>query len=40
MLYIRVCDLMRLEEKDYFGLAYIDNENNKVGLNFNKSYLF
>jgi hypothetical protein len=30
MLYTRVCDLMRLEEKDYFGLKFINNENTKV----------
>ncbi len=35
MLFTRVCDLMRLEEKDYFGLTFIDNENNKVSWNFN-----
>ena len=32
MLYNRVCDLIRLEEKDYFGLRFIDNENNKVSI--------
>ncbi len=30
MLYTRVCDYMRLEEKDYFGLMFINNENIKV----------
>lgn len=30
MLYNRVCDFVQLEEKDYFGLSFIDNENNKV----------
>jgi len=39
MLYTRVCDLMRLEEKDYFGLTFIDNEKNKVSGNFDKIYL-
>ncbi|CAF3750248.1 unnamed protein product [Adineta steineri] len=36
MLYTRVCDLIRLEEKDYFGLNFIDNENNKCWLNNDK----
>ncbi len=30
MLYTRVCDFMRLEEKDYFGLMFMNNENTKV----------
>ena len=32
MLYTRVCDFMRLEEKDYFGLMFMNNENIKVNL--------
>ncbi|CAF1349802.1 unnamed protein product [Rotaria sp. Silwood1] len=36
VLYNRVCDLMRLEEKDYFGLIYIDNENNRYWLDNDK----
>jgi hypothetical protein len=32
MLYTRVCDFMRLEEKDYFGLMFMNNENTKVNL--------
>ncbi|CAF3219121.1 unnamed protein product [Rotaria sp. Silwood2] len=36
ILYTRVCDLMRLEEKDYFGLTYIDNENNRCWLDNDK----
>ena len=30
MFYTRICDTLRLEEKDYFGLIYIDYENNRV----------
>ncbi len=33
MLYTRVCDYIRLEEKDYFGLTFINNEHNKVRIN-------
>lgn len=32
MLYNRVCELMHLEEKDYFGLTFINNENTRVSL--------
>ncbi len=30
MLYLRVCELMHLEEKDYFGLTFLNNENTRV----------
>ncbi|CAF1539350.1 unnamed protein product [Adineta ricciae] len=36
MLFNRVCDNMRLEEKDYFGLTFSDNENNKCWLDIDK----
>ncbi|CAF1299474.1 unnamed protein product [Rotaria magnacalcarata] len=36
ILYNRVCDLMRLEEKDYFGLTFVDNENHKCWLDNDK----
>ncbi|CAF1331484.1 unnamed protein product, partial [Rotaria sordida] len=36
ILYTRVCDLIRLEEKDYFGLTFIDNENNRCWLDNDK----
>jgi hypothetical protein len=34
MLYTRICDSMRLEEKDYFGLMFYDNDKNKVRIDF------
>jgi hypothetical protein len=36
MLYTRVCDFMRLEEKDYFGLMFMNNENTKCWLDNDK----
>jgi hypothetical protein len=30
---------MRLEEKDYFGLIFLDNDKNKVRNDLNKNYL-
>jgi hypothetical protein len=33
MLYLRVCESMHLEEKDYFGLKFVNNENTEVSLN-------
>lgn len=32
MFYTRVCELMHLEEKDYFGLTFLNNENTRVSL--------
>ncbi len=32
MLYTRVCEFMHLEEKDYFGLTFSNNENTRVSL--------
>ncbi len=32
MLYTRVCEFMHLEEKDYFGLTFLNNENTRVSL--------
>jgi hypothetical protein len=29
-LYTRVCELMQIEERDYFGLTFQNNENNRV----------
>jgi hypothetical protein len=34
MLYIRVCEFMHLEERDYFGLTFLNNENTRVSLDF------
>ncbi|CAF0813088.1 unnamed protein product, partial [Didymodactylos carnosus] len=34
--YNRVCDVMRLEEKDYFGLMFLDSQNMRLWLNNNK----
>ena len=34
MFYTRICDTLRLEEKDYFGLIYIDYEHNRVRTDF------
>ncbi|CAF0956710.1 unnamed protein product, partial [Didymodactylos carnosus] len=34
--YSRVCDIMRLEEKDYFGLTFLDNQNMKLWLDNDK----
>ena len=30
IFYTRVCDFLRLEEKDYFGLMFVNHENIKV----------
>ena len=32
MLYTRVCELMQLEERDYFGLTFFNSDNNRVSL--------
>ena len=29
-MYTRVCEMMRLEEKDYFGLTFVNDENSRV----------
>lgn len=34
IFYTRVCDFLRLEEKDYFGLMFINHENIKVSVYF------
>jgi erythrocyte membrane protein band 4.1 len=36
MLYTRVCDFIHLEEKDYFGLTFINNEKTKCWLDNDK----
>jgi hypothetical protein len=36
MLYLRVCELMHLEEKDYFGLTFLNNENTRAWLDNDK----
>jgi len=40
MLYIRVCDYMRLEEKDYFGLMFVNNENHQVCILINRIFCY
>ncbi|CAF1295915.1 unnamed protein product [Adineta steineri] len=36
MLYERVCDLIHLEEKDYFGLTFSNNEHNRAWMDNDK----
>ena len=32
IFYTRICDFLRLEEKDYFGLMFINHDNIKVNI--------
>ena len=32
MFYTRVCELIHIEEKDYFGLTFTTNENTRVSF--------
>lgn len=36
VLYTRVCEMMHLEERDYFGLTFINNENSRSWLDNDK----